>query len=165
MLSLSVQHWTNINTLCLNAVVHVADVGGVLTHRWPWRSRSRSWRFWQTSPWKVSCCRRRMTVHPGQRHDEKAWTWLAPQAVCLNGCTPLAAPIALTGWQETDLEVQCSLVGQISLVPGQSYYNVRTGLSLELFHPVLRPHKRLLATRTGREGREGEKRRWVILRK
>lgn len=55
-------------------------------------------------------------------------------------------------WQKTNLEVQRSLVCQISLVPSQSYYNIWTGLSLKLFHPVLRPHKWLLANQTGREG-------------
>lgn len=42
------------------------------------------------------------------------------------------------------LEVQRPLVGQIRLVPCQSYYDVGAGLSLKLFDPVFRPHKRLL---------------------
>lgn len=52
--------------------------------------------------------------------------------------------------KNTNLEVQCSLVCKISLVPSQSYYNIWTGLSLKLFNPVLRPHKWLLANKTGR---------------
>ncbi len=55
--------------------------------------------------------------------------------------------------KDTNLEVQCSLVCEISLVPSQSYYNIWTGLSLKLFNPVLRPYKWLLANKTGR-GRE-----------
>lgn len=51
-------------------------------------------------------------------------------------------PAALRRWPY--LEVQGSLVGQIRLVPCQSYYDVGAGLSLKLFDPVLRPHKRLL---------------------
>lgn len=43
--------------------------------------------------------------------------------------------------RNTNLEVQCSLVCEISLVPSQSDYNVRTGLPLKLFNPVLRPYK------------------------
>lgn len=50
----------------------------------------------------------------------------------------------------TDLEVQCPLVGQVGLVSSQGYYDVGTGLSLELLHPVLRPHKRLLALGRGK---------------
>lgn len=45
------------------------------------------------------------------------------------------------GLKNTNLEVQCSLVCEISLVPSQSYYNIWTGLSLKLFNPVLRPYK------------------------
>lgn len=52
----------------------------------------------------------------------------------------------------TNLEVQCSLVCEISLVPSQSYYNIWTGLSLKLFNPVLCPYKWLLANKTGRGG-------------
>lgn len=43
--------------------------------------------------------------------------------------------------RKTNLEVQCSLVCEIGLVPSQGYYNVWTGLSLKLFNPVLRPYK------------------------
>lgn len=63
----------NINTLCARVAVQADDAGGAATHRWPWRSRWRSWRFWQTSPWTVSCCRLRMTVHPAQEKNKTAW--------------------------------------------------------------------------------------------
>lgn len=42
---------------------------------------------------------------------------------------------------KTNLEVQRSLAGEISLVPSQGYYNVWTGLSLKLFNPILCPNK------------------------
>lgn len=44
----------------------------------------------------------------------------------------------------TNLEVECSLISKVSLVPCQGYYNVWTGLSLKLFNPVFCPYKWLL---------------------
>lgn len=49
--------------------------------------------------------------------------------------------------KRTNLEVQSSLVCQISLVPRQGYYNIRTGLSLKLFNPILGSYKGLLPNR------------------
>ena len=53
----------------------------------------------------------------------------------------------------THLNVNFSDVLEVSLVTSQSYHYTRTGLALQLLHPVLCPHKCVLCTRE-RGGRE-----------
>ncbi len=79
--------------------------------------------------------------------------WHNFQFICNDSSGPVYIPQSINkDLKNTHLEVQCSLVCEISLVPSQSYYNIWTGLSLKLFNPVLRPYKWLLVNITGRGG-------------
>ena len=65
----------------------------------------------------------------------------------------------------TYLNVNFSDVLEVSLVTSQSYHYTRTGLALQLLHPVLCPHKCVLCMRE-RGGREKNGREmWLGRRK